>query len=225
MPASRTLRARYLFPVTAAPLADGTITIEGERIVAVGANGSLPHYRPGNVRIKANDSVLIDWGAAVGGYCSDLTRVVFTGRISPQIARIYVVALRAQAAGIAAVRVGATGEAADAAARDPGESQIALVAAPRVVLTGSQVSFGYEERDSRLAFTRLQGALEQAGASMRDMACARYYPLAAGLAGQVRKIRAEFFDPAHGPAGTLLVFEGLPSLDAGFAVDAVAAKD
>jgi len=114
---------------------------------------------------------------------------------------------------------------ADAGSRDPGESQIALVAAPRVALTGSQVSFGYEEKDSQLAFTRLRGALEQAGASMRDVACVRYYPLAAGLAGQVRKIRAEFFDPARGPAGTLLVFEGLPSLDAGFAVDAVAARD
>ncbi len=114
---------------------------------------------------------------------------------------------------------------ADASARDPGESQIALVAAPRVALTGSQVSFGYEERDSQLAFTRLKGALEQAGASIRDVACARYYPLAAGLAGQVRKIRGEFFDPAHGPAGTLLVFEGLAALDAGFAVDAVAAME
>ena len=114
---------------------------------------------------------------------------------------------------------------ADAGARDPGESQIALIAAPRVALTGSQISFGYEEKDSQLAFTRLKGALEQAGASMRDVACARYYPLAAGLAAQVRKIRGEFFDPAHGPAGTLLVFEGLAALDAGFAVDAVAAKD
>jgi enamine deaminase RidA (YjgF/YER057c/UK114 family) len=114
---------------------------------------------------------------------------------------------------------------ADAGSRDPGESQIALVAAPRVALTGSQVSFGYEEKDSQLAFTRLRAALEQAGASMRDVACARYYPLADALAGQVRRIRAEFFDPEHGPAGTILLFEGLPSLDAGFAVDAVAARD
>jgi Xaa-Pro aminopeptidase len=89
-----------------------------ETIVACGANAALPHYRPQDVRIKANDCVLIDWGAVVAGYCSDLTRVVFTGRIPPQIARIYEVALRAQAAGIAAVRVGVTGEAADAAARE-----------------------------------------------------------------------------------------------------------
>jgi enamine deaminase RidA (YjgF/YER057c/UK114 family) len=110
-------------------------------------------------------------------------------------------------------------------AADPGESQVALIAAPHLVFTGSQVSFGYEEKDSRLAFTRLKGALVQAGASMGDVACARYYPLTAGLAAQVRKIRTEFFDPEHGPAGALLVFEGLPALDAGFAVDAVAVRD
>jgi len=40
--------------------------------------------------------------------------------------------------------------------REPGESQIALVSAPHVVLTGSQVSFGYREEDARLAFERLR---------------------------------------------------------------------
>ncbi|MBZ5623907.1 MAG: hypothetical protein LAQ69_35165 [Acidobacteriia bacterium] len=108
---------------------------------------------------------------------------------------------------------------------EAGESQIALVAASHVVLTGTQVSFGYEEKDARLAFERLQKALEQAGVSTRDVAYAHYYPLSSGIAGQVRKIRSEFFDAAHPPAGALLLFEGLPSMDAGFAVDVVAAKD
>ena len=45
----------------------------------------------------------------------------------------------------------------------PGESAAALVAAPHVVLTGSQVSFGYEEKDARLAFERLKRAIDQAG--------------------------------------------------------------
>ena len=107
----------------------------------------------------------------------------------------------------------------------PGESQAALVSSPHVVLTGTQVSFGYEEKDARLAFGRLQKSLEQAGVSPADVAFAHYYPLSNGIAGQVRKVRPEFFDAAHPPAGTLLVFEGLPSMDAGFAVDLVAAKD
>ena len=109
--------------------------------------------------------------------------------------------------------------------QEPGQSQIALVAAPHVVLTGTQVSFGYEEKDSRLAFMRLQKALEQAGVSMRDVAYAHYYPLSNGIAAQVRKIRSEFFDATHPPAGAMLLFEGLPSMDAGFAVEVVAAKD
>jgi enamine deaminase RidA (YjgF/YER057c/UK114 family) len=107
----------------------------------------------------------------------------------------------------------------------PGESAVAMVGAPRVVLTGTQVSFGYEEKDARLAFERLSKALEQAGVSPRDVAYAHFYPLAFPIATQVRKIRAGFFDPASPPAGALLLFEGLPSMDAGFAVDVVAVKD
>jgi enamine deaminase RidA (YjgF/YER057c/UK114 family) len=114
---------------------------------------------------------------------------------------------------------------ADSLAREPGESQAALLDAPQVVLTGTQASFGYAEKDARLAFERLRRALEQAGASPGGVAYARYYPLFPGIASQVRKLRLEFFDAARPPAGALLLWEGLPSMDAGFAVDVVAAKD
>ncbi len=89
-----------------------------ETIVAAGAHAALPHYRPGSTRIRRGQAVLIDWGAVVGGYCSDLTRVVFTGRIPPQIAHVYEIVLRAQSAGVAAVRPGASCDSADAAARE-----------------------------------------------------------------------------------------------------------
>jgi enamine deaminase RidA (YjgF/YER057c/UK114 family) len=103
-----------------------------------------------------------------------------------------------------------------------GEPQAALVAAPRVVLTGTQVSYGYQESNSRLAFERLQKVLEASGVSGRDVVFAHYYPLADPLAAQVRKLRPAFFPAA---AGSLLLFEGLPGMDAGFAVDVVAAKE
>lgn len=106
----------------------------------------------------------------------------------------------------------------------PAESQIALVSSPQVVLTGTQVSFGYQEPDSKLALGRLRKALEQAGASTHDVAFVHFYPLSSGMAAQVRKIRGEFFDTAHPPATSLLIFEGLPSMEAGFAVDVVAVK-
>lgn len=87
-------------------------------IVAAGPNAALPHYEPGRTRIRAGQAILIDWGASVSGYCSDLTRVVFTGRIPPQVGRLYEVVLRAHAAGVSAVRAGRSGKAVDAAARE-----------------------------------------------------------------------------------------------------------
>src|SRR5271157_4418209 len=108
--------------------------------------------------------------------------------------------------------------------REAGQSQVALVGAPRVVLTGSQVSFGFAEKDARLAFERLEKSLEQAGTSTRGVAFAQYYALSSGIADQVRKVRGEFFDAARPPAGSLAPVEGLPSMDAGFAMDVVAVK-
>lgn len=89
-----------------------------ETIVAVGPHGSLPHHRPGPRRVRAGNSILVDWGAKVGGYCSDLTRVVFAGTIPPKLAGIYEVVLAAQAAGIKACRAGAACSTVDAAARN-----------------------------------------------------------------------------------------------------------
>lgn len=106
-----------------------------------------------------------------------------------------------------------------------GESQIALVGAEHVVLTGSQVCFGFEDKDARLAFERLGKELENAGISPRDVAFVRYYPLSQKIAGQVAKMRGGLFGAAPAPPGSLLLFEGLSSEDATFAVDVVAAKD
>lgn len=86
-------------------------------IVAAGARASQPHCRSGTVKIRRGQPVLIDWGARVDGYCSDLTRVVFTGRIPPEIARIYEIVAAAQAAGIRAIKSGVKIKSADLAAR------------------------------------------------------------------------------------------------------------
>jgi enamine deaminase RidA (YjgF/YER057c/UK114 family) len=107
---------------------------------------------------------------------------------------------------------------------EAGQSQVALVGARKVVLTGTQVSFGFEQKDAHLAFERLQKELEQAGTTMGNVAFAHYYPLAQSIATQIRQVRQDFFDATHPPAGSMLVFEGLTSMDAGFAVDVVAVK-
>jgi enamine deaminase RidA (YjgF/YER057c/UK114 family) len=98
----------------------------------------------------------------------------------------------------------------------------AAVSAQKIVLTGTQMAFGFEDKDARLAFQRLSKALEPLGTSAKEIAMADFYPLSGGIAEQIRKIRTEFFDPRRAPATTMLTFEGLPSMGASFAIDVAA---
>ncbi len=75
-------------------------------ICAVGARGALPHAEPGNRKVKRGSAILIDWGARLGNYCSDLTRMVFVGSIPRKIGEIYPIVLEAQLRAIAAIRPG-----------------------------------------------------------------------------------------------------------------------
>jgi enamine deaminase RidA (YjgF/YER057c/UK114 family) len=109
------------------------------------------------------------------------------------------------------------------AAKDPhGMSDAALVRAPRLAITGTQISFGFQDADAKLAFQRLEKALMAVGASSKEVAVANFYPLSASLAAQAGSIRFEFLDRERPPAGTVLPFEGLPSMDAGFGVEVIA---
>ena len=87
-------------------------------IVAAASNSSLPHYRPGEVLVQRDQPLLIDWGALYKGYCSDLTRTLMIGRVSPRMKQIYKVALEAQLAAIKFLRPGVTTVQADRVARD-----------------------------------------------------------------------------------------------------------
>jgi Xaa-Pro aminopeptidase len=87
-------------------------------IVGVGPRGALPHGRPSSARISDADSVLVDWGAiSPGGYRSDLTRVLVTGKVSAKLEKVYRVVLNAQRLGIEAIRPGAKCSEIDAVAR------------------------------------------------------------------------------------------------------------
>lgn len=89
-----------------------------ETIVGAGANTAKPHHRPTNRKIRRSDMVLIDWGAVVDGYHSDLTRVLFMDKILPKTAEIYKIVCRAQKAGVDALKPGAACKTADKAARE-----------------------------------------------------------------------------------------------------------
>ena len=86
-------------------------------IVGVGERAALPHGRPTQKKIGQGEFTLIDWGVNEGLYMSDLTRVVPTTKISPKLRKLYGVVLKAQLAGIDAIKPGATCEQVDAAAR------------------------------------------------------------------------------------------------------------
>jgi Xaa-Pro aminopeptidase len=87
-------------------------------IVAVGPRAALPHARPGGTQIGESGALLVDWGARSRGlYLSDLTRVVFTGKVPNRLEKIYQIVLAAQQAAIDGIRPGAIMEDVDAAAR------------------------------------------------------------------------------------------------------------
>jgi Xaa-Pro aminopeptidase len=87
-------------------------------IIGVGPRAALPHGRPTEeAKIGDYDFVLIDWGARGRLYHSDLTRVLVTGRLSPELQKVYGVVLAAQQAAIAAIRPGAIMKEVDGAAR------------------------------------------------------------------------------------------------------------
>ena len=97
-----------------------------------------------------------------------------------------------------------------------------MVSAAKLTFSGTQVSYGYEEADSKLAFERLMKSLESAGVTRSDVAVAQYYVLGEPIAAQIRKLAPGFFGNL---VSGILLMEGLPSMQAGFAVDVVAAKD
>ena len=86
-------------------------------IVAAGENAASPHHHAGSRVIAKNEIVLCDFGGTMNGYCSDITRCVYTGKPVSDVAQAYDVLLAAQAAGVAAGVVGAACEDVDRAAR------------------------------------------------------------------------------------------------------------
>ena len=88
-----------------------------ETIVASGKRSALPHARPTDKRIRRNELVVLDLGAILARYCSDLTRTVFVGRAPKRVKTWYKAVAEAQLAGRDALSAGVKAGAADGAAR------------------------------------------------------------------------------------------------------------
>lgn len=89
-----------------------------ESIVAAGANGAKPHYRPADKEIPIGAPIVIDMGAVVDGYHSDMTRTVVIGEPDATFREIYSLVLEAQEKAEAQIRAGMSGAEADAIARE-----------------------------------------------------------------------------------------------------------
>ncbi len=86
-------------------------------IVASGPNGAFPHHHTGKRVLQDGDAIVIDIGGSLGGYASDLTRMVFVGEPTERYREVHGVVESAVQAALAAARPGATAGDVDAAAR------------------------------------------------------------------------------------------------------------
>lgn len=95
----------------------GSDGVAFDTIVAAGPRSALPHARPTGRELREGDLLLIDFGARVQGYCSDMTRVFCLGPPSERQRSLHRAVAAAQQAALEAVEAGVEAAAVDAAAR------------------------------------------------------------------------------------------------------------
>ena len=95
----------------------GSESMPFDIIVASGHNAALPHAKPSGKVVLENEPVVIDLGARVNGYCSDLSRTFFLGGGDKTFSKIYDIVLGAQLTALAAIVAGMSGDQADRLAR------------------------------------------------------------------------------------------------------------
>ena len=88
-----------------------------ETIVASGPRSAWAHARPSSKPLTKNELVVLDQGAILRAYCSDMTRTVFLGRCPKKVKRMYAAVLAARDAATAAIRPGIEAGKVDRAAR------------------------------------------------------------------------------------------------------------
>jgi Xaa-Pro dipeptidase len=87
-------------------------------IVAAGPNSANPHAVPGDRPLARGDLLVLDWGASVDGYLSDLTRTFAVGEADPELARVAQTVLEANAAARALAAPEVLASEVDTAARE-----------------------------------------------------------------------------------------------------------
>jgi Xaa-Pro aminopeptidase len=96
---------------------NGSESMPFEIIVASGANSALPHARSSDNKINSNTPLLIDIGARIDGYCSDMSRTFCPGKADETFKKVYDIVLAAQMTALNIIESGMTGQEADSIAR------------------------------------------------------------------------------------------------------------
>jgi Xaa-Pro aminopeptidase len=135
---------------------EGADGIAFEVTVASGPNAALPHHHTGERTIGAGETVVVDAGARVDGYCSDCTRTFATGPLPEDLRRAYAACRSAQEAALSAVRAGADACGLDEIARREIED------AGFEVLHGLGHGVGLEVHELPVLRPTADGLLEQA---------------------------------------------------------------
>lgn len=94
----------------------GADALSFDTIVGFGARSALPHCPPGATRLQAGDLIVVDFGARLDGYGSDMTRSFVAGTATPRQAAMYATVLAAQQAACASLRAGQSAADANRAA-------------------------------------------------------------------------------------------------------------
>jgi Xaa-Pro dipeptidase len=87
-------------------------------IISGGPNSANPHATPSDRKLSPGDLLVVDWGAGVDGYISDLTRTFAVGDVEAEYHKVHAIVLEANAAGRTAGKPGAPCAAVDRAARE-----------------------------------------------------------------------------------------------------------
>ena len=86
-------------------------------IVAAGKNSANPHHASSNYKISENETVMIDLGCIYKGYCSDLTRTYYLGKIDSKFRKIWDIVKESQNAVLKQIKAGLPVSWADKTAR------------------------------------------------------------------------------------------------------------
>ena len=138
-----------------AMLDQGADDLSFDTIVAAGPNSAKPHAVPSDRVIESGDMVVMDFGAAVDGYGSDMTRSFLIGAPTAKQQSIYDAVQRAQAAGVAAVRDGVAELEVDRVCRD----SLAEDGLGDAFVHGTGHGIGLEIHENPILSTRASGIL------------------------------------------------------------------